>query len=479
MIMSAGILPARNIEWRKNCMSQKNLTLAELSERSLADSAARKRLTYLFDEGAFTELDPYAVSNGELSGVITAYGYVNGEPVYAFSQDASVKGGAMSRVQADKIAKVYDLAAKTGNPVVGFYDSFGADLEDGFAALSAYGELLMWTSNLSGVVPQIAVAAGVCSGTAAMLAESADFTLLTKDAELYVAPNSGIKNSADNAAGNGTAALVCEDDKAAAEAVKGLLAKLPQNNLSPVPVYEYDAPSAAFGSDAAAQAAALCDEGSVTELYANYGKAAFTALGTVNGSTVGVLATNKTSDKLSADDASKLARFVRTCDAFAIPIITFVDTEGFAADDETEAAGAVKAMAKVAHAYAEATAIKLAVVTGKAYGSAYIALAGKGANADMTFALTDAVISPLAPAAAVEFLHHDDLKGASDLSAKRNELAAKYEREEASAVIAAQKGAVDAVVAPEGVRAAVAGALDILAGKRISRLPKKHSNIQL
>ena len=136
-------------------------------------------------------------------------------------------------------------------------------------------------------------------------------------------------------------------------------------------------------------------------------------------------------------------------------------------------------MAKVAHAYAEATAIKLAVVTGKAYGSAYIALAGKGANADMTFALTDAVISPLAPAAAVEFLHHDDLKGATDLSAKRNELAAKYEREEASAVIAAQKGAVDAVVAPEGVRAAVAGALDILAGKRISRLPKKHSNIQL
>lgn len=460
-------------------MPQNNLSLAELQSRAGAESDARKRLTYLFDEGAFTELDAYALSGSELSGVITAYGYANGEPVYAFSQDRSVKGGAMSRVQADKIAKLYDLAAKTGVPVVGIYDSIGADLEDSFAALSAYGELLMWSSNLSGVVPQIAVAAGVCSGAAAMLAESADFTVLTKDAELYVAANSSIKNSAENAAKNGTAALVCEDDKAAVETAKALLSKLPLNNLSSVPMFEFDAPEAAFGTDAASQAEAVCDAGSVTELYADHGKAAYTALGTLNGSAVGILATDKADSKLTADDASKLARFVRTCDAFAIPVITFVDTAGFAADDSTEAAGAVKAMAKLAHAYAEATTVKLAVVTGKAYGSAYIALAGKGANADMIFALEKAVISPLDPLAAVEFLHHDELAGASDLTAKRNELAAKYEREEASAVLAAQKGSIDAVVAPEGVRAALAAALDILSGKRIQRLPKKHSNIQL
>lgn len=460
-------------------MSRNYFSLAELTEQTAADTAARKRLTYLFDEGNYTELDPYAVSGSVLSGVITAYGYCDGEPVYAFSQDVTVKGGAMSKVQADKIIKLYDLAAKTGVPVVGIYDSFGADLDDGFAAMSAYGELLMWSSNLSGVVPQIAVVAGVCSGAAAMLAESADLTVMTKDAELYVAANSAVKNSADNAAKNGTAALVCEDDKAAVEAAKALLMKLPQNNLSPVPMFEFEAPDAAFGEGAEAQAKAVCDAGSVTELYADYGKAAYTALGSMGGQTVGVLASNKTADKLTADDASKLARFVRTCDAFGIPVMTFVDTEGFAADDETEAAGAVKSMAKLAHAYAEATTIKLAVVSGKAYGSAYIALAGKGANADMAFALPSATISPLAPDTAVEFLHHDELKGAEDLKARRYELAAKYAREEASAVIAAQSGAVDAIVAPEGVRTALLGALDILSGKRLQRLPKKHSNIQL
>ncbi len=460
-------------------MSQKNLTLAELQQLSAADSAAGKRLTYLFDDGSFTELDQFAVSGSELSGVVTAYGYCNGEPVYAFAQDPAVKGGAMSKVQADKITKLFDLAAKTGVPVVGIYDSNGADLNDGFAAMNAYGELLMWSSNLSGVVPQIAVVAGVCSGAAAMLAESADLTVLTKNAELYVASNSGIKNPAENAAKNGTAALVCEDDKAAVEAAKALLMKLPLNNLSPVPVFEFDAPDTAVGSDAEGIAKAVFDAESVTEVYADYGNAAYTAFASLNGSAVGVLATNKSAEKLTADDASKLARFVRTCDAFAVPVVTFIDTEGFAADDDTEAAGAVKSMAKLAHAYAEATTIKLAVVTGKAYGSAYIALAGKGANADMVFAVPDAVISPLAPLAAVEFLHHDELKGADDLNAKRNELAAKYEREEASAAAAAQHGCVDGIIAPEGIRAALINAADILAGKRISRLPKKHSNIQL
>ncbi len=460
-------------------MSQKYLGLAELSDLAGSESAARKRLTYLFDEGSFTELDPFAVSGTSLSGVVTCYGYVNGEPVYAFSQDSSVKGGAMTKLAADKIAKIFDLAAKTGTPVVGIFDSFGADLEDSFGAMTAYGELLMWSSNLSGVVPMIAVVAGVCSGAAAMLAESADFTVITKDSELYVAPNSGIKDPAANAAKNGTAALVCEDDKSAVEAAAALLMKLPQNNLSPVPVYEFELPADSFGKDAASQVAAVFDDGSITELYAECGCASYTSIASVGGSPVGVVATNKTADKLTADDCSKIARFVRTCDAFALPVITFVDTEGFAANDDTEAAGAVKSMSKLAHAYAEATCIKLAVVTGKAYGSAYIALAGKGANADMTFALADSVIAPMAPAAAVEFLYHDKLQGADDLGAERAKLVSEYESGEASAVAAAQKGCVDMLVSPEGVRDALIGALDILAGKRISRLPKKHSNIQL
>lgn len=460
-------------------MSDSFSTLAELKAMTAAPAPARNRLAYLFDEGKYTELNPYAKSGSGLSGVVTAYGYVDGNPVYAFSQDISVNSGALSKVQADKIAKILDMAAATGVPVVGIYDSFGADLNDGFAAMSAYGELLMRVSNLSGVVPQIAVVAGTCAGTAAMLAESADFTVITKDSELYTAPNPDIKNLAENAAANGTACFVADDDKAAIEAAKDILSKLPQNNLSPVPMYEFEIPASAFGSDAVSQAEAVFDAGSLVELYADYGKASYTALGTLGGASVGVIATNKTADKLTADDCSKIARFVRTCDAYALPVITIVDTEGFAADDETEAAGAVKSMTKLAHSYAEATTIKLAVITGKAYGPAYIALAGKGANADMTFAVPNAVISPLSPVTAVEFLSHDELKGAEDLTSKRNELAENYAREEAGAVVAAQKNCLDDIVEGDQIRDILIASVEIMAGKRISRLPKKHSNIQI
>lgn len=460
-------------------MSDSITNLVELKAKAEADSAARTRLTYLFDEGTFTELDPFVTSGSDLSGVITAYGYVEGNPVYAFSQDINVKKGALTEAQAKKIVKVYDLAAKTGVPVVGIYDSFGADLSNGCKALNSYGELLMWMSNLSGVVPQISVVAGTCAGTAAMLAESADFVIASEDSELFAASNSDIKNSAENAGKNGTAAIVAKDDKEAVEAAKNILLKLPQNNLSPVPMYEFELSEAVFGTDAVSQAESVCDEGSVIELSADFGKASYTALGSIGGATVGIAATNKTTDKLNSDDCTKIARFVRICDSYAIPVITLVDTEGFEANTETEVSGAVRDMTKLAHAYAEATTIKISVVTGNAYGPAFIALAGKGANADLVYALENAVISPLTPVTAVEFLEHDQLKGADDLTSARNALADKYAREKANAAIAAQNGCVDNVIASSQLRDTLVNSIEIMAGKRISRLPKKHSNIQL
>lgn len=460
-------------------MSDSITNLVELKAKAEADSAARTRLTYLFDEGTFTELDPFVTSGSDLSGVITAFGYVEGNPVYAFSQDINVKKGALTEAQAKKIVKIYDLAAKTGVPVVGIYDSFGADLSNGCKALNSYGELLMWMSNLSGVVPQISVVAGTCAGTAAMLAESADFVIASEDSELFAASNSDIKNSAENAGKNGTAAIVAKDDKEAVEAAKNILLKLPQNNLSPVPMYEFELSEAVFGTDAVSQAESVCDEGSVIELSADFGKASYTALGSIGGATVGIAATNKTTDKLNSDDCTKIARFVRICDSYAIPVITLVDTEGFEANTETEVSGAVRDMTKLAHAYSEATTIKISVVTGNAYGPAFIALAGKGANADLVYALENAVISPLAPVTAVEFLEHDQLKGADDLTSARNALADKYAREKANAAIAAQNGCVDNVIASSQLRDTLVNSIEIMAGKRISRLPKKHSNIQL
>ena len=213
---------------------------------ALADSAARKRLLSLFDEGSFTELDRFAKNGDKPGEVITAYGSIAGAPAYAFSQDVSVASGAMGRVQAQKIARVYDLAAENGLPVVGIYDSHGAHLDEGADALAAYGELILKSSRLSGVVPQISLVLGACIGSAAMLASLADVTVMAKDAEFYcVSPviagdKTGKVGSAEAAAESGAAHVVSADEAAALEAVKELLSLLPGNNLSVASLAEYE-----------------------------------------------------------------------------------------------------------------------------------------------------------------------------------------------------------------------------------------------
>ena len=444
------------------------------TEKNL-DSAARRRLAALFDDGAYTEVGSLSMEKESLASVITAYGYVNGSLVYAFSQDNSVNSGAVGTVHAQKIAKLYSLAAKTGRPVVGIHDSNGAFIDGTVDSLTAYGEMIGTAASVSGVVPQISVIAGVCAGSAAMLACSADFVVMTKDAELYVAPNG--KSTAADAAKAGTAAVVCDDDDAAVSAAKELLRLIPENNLTAVPVYEYEENAFASGNALSDTVNNIADADSVTELYEGFGKASYTALATVAGSTAGIVSTNRTKDKLTADDSAKIARFVRTCDAFGIPVITLVDTEGF--DGEGEAAGSVRNMTMLAGAYAEATTAKVTLVTGKAYGPAFVALASKGANADFTFAYESAVISPLAPVTAVEFLWHEKLAGAANAAAKREELAKEYIAEYATAEKAAYRNAVDEVISPAQTRTKLAEALEIISVKRVSRLPKKHNNLPL
>ncbi|MBP1568602.1 MAG: carboxyl transferase [Oscillospiraceae bacterium] len=444
------------------------------TEKNL-DSAARRRLAALFDDGAYTEVGSLSMEKESLASVITAYGYVNGSLVYAFSQDNTVNSGAVGTVHAQKIAKLYSLAAKTGRPVVGIHDSNGAFIDGTVDSLNAYGEMIGTAASVSGVVPQISVIAGVCAGSAAMLACSADFVVMTKDAELYVAPNG--KSTAADAAKAGTAAVVCDDDDAAVSAAKELLRLIPENNLTAVPVYEYEENAFASGNALSDTVNNIADADSVTELYEGFGKASYTALATVAGSTAGIVSTNRTKDKLTADDSAKIARFVRTCDAFGIPVITLVDTEGF--DGEGEAAGSVRNMTMLAGAYAEATTAKVTLVTGKAYGPAFVALASKGANADFTFAYESAVISPLAPVTAVEFLWHEKLAGAANAAAKREELAKEYIAEYATAEKAAYRNAVDEVISPAQTRTKLAEALEILSGKTVSSLPKKHNNLPL
>lgn len=442
------------------------------------NSPARVRLAALFDEGSYKEIGSYVMEKTAPAGVVCAYGYVNGNPVYAFAQDQSVEKGAVGAAQADKIAKVYNLAAKTGAPVVGIFDSNGAFMDGTAESLNAYSRLMTKTAAVSGVVPQIAVVAGPCAGSAAMMACAADFVVMSEEGELFLTPSfEKGAGSAKAAAANGIAAMTAADDKAAIEKARELINLLPVNNMACVPCMEYEAPAAAAGKDLNSIVNSIADGGSVVELYADYAGAAYTALATVAGSTVAIAATNKTQDKLTEADCAKLARFVRTADAFSIPVITLVDTLGFDGNSDTELAGAVKALTRLAGSYAEATTAKISVITGKAVGPVFVAMAGKYSNADFTYALDGAYIAPLAPEAAVEFLWHDKLAGAEDLSAKRAELAKEYTDTLASAMSAAQQGCVDEIVDAAELRGVLTGALAMLEGKRVTNLPRKHNNL--
>lgn len=283
----------------------------------------------------------------------------------------------------------------------------------------------------------------------------------------------------------GVAHLVCKDDQDALTQTRTLLSLLPINNLSMVPQFEYEEDPA--GADTLLQymmneesctckaVKAIADASSVLLLQKEFGKGVVTALGTLAGSTVGFAATK--GKKLTSDDSAKLARFVRTCDAFSIPVVTLVNTDGFVPSSKAELAGSIRESAKLAHAYAEATCPKIALITGDAVGSAYIALAGKGANADMVMAWPSAMISALAPDAAVEILWHEKLAGLD--KAGREQLTEEYKNTLASPLEAAKNGYIDQIFEPDQTRAYLIGALDMLSGKRVSKMPKKHGNMPL
>ncbi len=438
------------------------------------NSQARERLSLLFDDGIYSEINSTVKEKDALTGVVSAFGYVNGNGVYAFSQDRSVNSGAVGAAQAAKIAKLYELAAKTGNPVVGIHDSDGAFMDGTASSLAAYGKMLSASAIISGVVPQISVIAGTCAGTAAMLACSSDFVIMTKESEFFMAPNSS-SGSAKDAAESGIASVICDDEKAAMEKTRELINLLPVNNLASVPMFEFSEGTAADFTSVKSIISSVADEESSMEICSEYGKASYTGFASIGGSTVGIAAAGLESEKLSSDDCAKLARFIRTCDAFSIPVITFVDSEGF---DNADTVSSIKAMTTLANSYAEATTVKISVVVGKAIGPVFAAVSGNSSNSDFTYAYSKAVIAPLAPVTAVEFMWHDKLKGASDLAAERNKLAKEYSETLASAQMAAENGYIDDIIQPEQTRNVLVSALDILSGKRVQKLPKKHNNIQ-
>ncbi len=426
------------------------------AKSEIAGTAAYATLGAFFDGGEFTDIAGLAKSQDTYAEVVAGHGTVDGMEVYAFAQNPDFCGGAMSKAQAKKLRKVYDLALMTGTPVVGFYNSKGGRIDEGNALLAGYGDVLNAASKLSGVVPQISVVLGDCMGTGALNAVCADFVIATKDSKLSLSTMGEACDAGTNAE-NGVVAVVAEDETDAIEKARELLLYLPMNNL----VDSFDSESVEPEGECIAHE--ICDGGSIFKVSVKYGKNARTIFGRIDGRTVGFI--NTLGGKLTAEDAEKLAKFVRFCDAFSIPVVTMVNSEGF--ED-------IRSAAKVSSAFAEATTAKVSVVTGKAVGALYVAMAGTGANADFVYALPEAVISPVNPEAAALIAIPEEMNVSV---AEQKEVAARYAQEKLSAFNAAENGYVDDVVAQAELRKTIIDALNILANKRVATLSKKHSTI--
>lgn len=430
---------------------------------NLLDSKARKRLAMLFDNGTYNEVDRFLKNEDNECEVVTAFGEVNGLPTYAFAQSVDVNKGAMGKVQASKINHIYDMALKTGCAVVGIFDSFGAHIDEGVDALEAYGSIIKAAGNLSGVVPQISVIAGTCVGSAAVLASLSDVVILEKDSEFY------ITNSSE---GEGNAALVAEDDLQAMKLAAEVLSYLPSNNLSESLCAEY---MPATPSDDAMLS--TIDASSFLELNEDNGKSIVTGFARIGGCAVGVVktSTNIKEGYFCPCAAKKAAHFIRLCDSFSLPIVTFVDSNGLVVSDKCKKGDGVKAVSMLTSAYSEATTAKISVVNGNAIGAAYIAFVSSASNPDLVYAWPQSVIGNLEPMTAVQFSYKERLEAGEE----RKALEEEYKSVVCSPFNAAAKGYVNDVIEPEQTANKLISSLYLLSSKRVATLSKKHSNIPL
>ena len=454
------------------------LTRLENETSALINSGAVNNFDKLFDDGNYTVLDKFQRSTKGECEVHTAFGYISGCPSYAYYQDINLSYGAMGRMQAKKIKRIYDLAADNGMPVIAVFDSNGAHIDESIDALNAYGELISAASSLSGVVPQISVIAGTCIGSAAILASISDFSIVLKDSEFYVnSPNilgdkGGFIGSGENAYNNGNASFFVNNVAEAFDTVKNIMAYLPQNNLEQTPIFDSISNELVDSGSALNIIKSSVDSGSLLITFSGYANDIITGFARVHGRSVGIISTDSDNAVISSDGAIKAAKMVRFCDAFSIPIISFVNCKGFLGKLEDEKYGYVKSVATLAHAYAEATTPKISIITGYAIGTGFVAFCSGDSN-DFVYALPCAKIGTLTASCAVELFKKDELKA----GANRKELEATYEDDECSPFIAAGFGYVNDVFALEEAREKLNFALSMLSGKRVNTLNKKHSNL--
>ncbi len=477
---------------------------------------ARERIEALLDKESFQEVDQFVRHQSSGFGledrkplgdaVVTGHGTIEGRPVFVFAEDFTVFGGSLGKVVADKICKILDLALETGTPVIGLKDSGGARIQEGVASLDGYGRIFERNVRASGVIPQISVIMGPCAGGAVYSPALTDFVFqVDQTSHMFITGPDVIKavtgeevtmeelgGAMAHASRSGVTHFVYPNGADALEAVRYLMSFLPKNNMEMPPYFApVDRPDRIDDSldviipDSANQpydmkkvVETVLDDGEFFEVHPHWAGNIVIGFGRLDGHTVGVVANQPAvlAGTLDITASEKGARFVRFCDAFNIPILTFVDVPGFLPGVDQEHGGIIRHGAKLLYAYCEATVPRLTVITRKAYGGAYLVMNSRGIRADLVFAWPSAEIAVMGAQGAVNIIHRRDIEAADEPEAKRAELIEDYERRFNNPYAAAELGLVDEVIEPRETRVKLIRALEVLRTKREVLPPKKHGN---
>jgi acetyl-CoA carboxylase carboxyltransferase component len=480
---------------------------------------ARERLDLLLDPGSFVELDMLArhrahgfgIENTRplTDGVITGWGTIDGRKVFVFSQDFTVFGGALGEVFAEKIHKVMDLAESVGAPVIGLNDGAGARIQEGVVSLASYGGIFLRNVKASGVVPQISVVLGPCAGGAVYSPAMTDFVFMTKGtSHMFITGPDVVKTvtgedvtqeelggAMTHASKSGVATFVYDDEEACLQQVRYLMSFLPSNNLEDPPFYEPDddpdrrcegildlipdAPNKPY--DMKKVIAEVVDDGDFLEVQPYWAMNIICGFGRINGHAVGIVGNQPQvlAGCLDIDASEKAGRFVRTCDAFNIPLVTFVDVPGFLPGTDQEYGGIIRHGAKLLYAYCESTVPRVQIITRKGYGGAYVVMNSKSIGADLAFAWPSGEIAVMGPQGAVNIIFRKEIEAAADTEARRGELIAEYTERFANPYSAAERGYVDDVIDPRDTRRVLVRALEMLRSKKEKLPQRKHGNVPL
>ncbi len=480
---------------------------------------ARERLDLLLDENSFHELDPFVTHRATGfgmeekrylgDGVVTGYGTIDGRLVYVFSQDFTVFGGALGEAHAEKICKIMELAVRNGAPVIGLNDSGGARIQEGVESLGGYADIFVRNTLASGVIPQISAVMGPCAGGAVYSPAITDFIIMVQDTSyMFVTGPDVVKTvtheevTFEELGGamvhnteSGVAHFIARNEEDCIQTIRQLLSYLPQNNLEDPPYVEPtddplrmepaldtivpDSPTKPY--DMKEIIRLVVDEGEFFEVHAHYAQNIIVGLARLNGRSVGIVAQQPAvlAGCLDINSSDKGARFVRFCDCFNIPLITFVDVPGFLPGVGQEHGGIIRHGAKLLYAYCEATVPKLTVITRKAYGGAYDVMSSKHVRGDINYAWPAAEIAVMGPDGAVNIIFRKEIAEAEDPEAERERLTQEYREQFAHPYIAAARGYIDDVIEPQETRPRLISALEMLQNKRQSNPPKKHGNIPL